>query len=240
MLHMQHAQLALMLMERPSEPKIQFPSEDREHQRQLERVRDSLLRRPDPSTAGPRAPDVSHATARAVADLASAAAAGDEERVARRSSPASTRCCAPIVRGYRLDAADADDVVQTTWIRAYGNLDRLNEPAAIGGWLAITARREALRTLQRGVREIVAEEPRPAERDDGGTPETMPLERERQRRAAGGRRPAPRPPAAPARRHARPPRRVLRRDLGARWTCRSARSARRASVRSAACAAIAP
>lgn len=52
MLHMQHAQLALLLMERPSEPKIQFPSDDREHQRQLERVRDSLLRRSDLSTAG--------------------------------------------------------------------------------------------------------------------------------------------------------------------------------------------
>jgi hypothetical protein len=44
MLHMQHAQLALLLMERPEKPAIQFPGEDREHQRQLERVRDSLLR----------------------------------------------------------------------------------------------------------------------------------------------------------------------------------------------------
>ena len=56
MLHMQHAQLALLLMERPSEPKISFASEeDREHRLQLERVRDSLLRRPDlsaPRTQG--------------------------------------------------------------------------------------------------------------------------------------------------------------------------------------------
>ena len=44
MLHMQHAQLALLLMEKPAKPSIQFPAEDREHQRQLERVRDSLLR----------------------------------------------------------------------------------------------------------------------------------------------------------------------------------------------------
>jgi len=29
-----------------------------------------------------------------------------------------------IVKGYRLDAADAEDVVQTTWIRAYRNLGR--------------------------------------------------------------------------------------------------------------------
>src|SRR5215212_2094637 len=66
-----------------------------------------------------------------------------------------------IVRGYRLDAADVEDVLQTTWIRAYRSLDRLNEPAAVGGWLAVTARREALRTLQRGVRELPVEEPLP-------------------------------------------------------------------------------
>ena len=45
MLHMQHAQLALLLMEKPHA--IQFPTDDREHQRQLELVRDSLLRRPE-------------------------------------------------------------------------------------------------------------------------------------------------------------------------------------------------
>jgi len=50
MLHMQHAQLALLLMERSEPKKIQFPSDDREHQRQLERVRDSLLRRGDVPT----------------------------------------------------------------------------------------------------------------------------------------------------------------------------------------------
>ena len=44
MLHMQHAQLALLLMEKPAKPTISFPAEDRSHQLQLERVRDSLLR----------------------------------------------------------------------------------------------------------------------------------------------------------------------------------------------------
>lgn len=50
MLHMQHAQLSLLLMEKPARPAIQFPAEDREHQRQLERVRDSLLRSADIKT----------------------------------------------------------------------------------------------------------------------------------------------------------------------------------------------
>ena len=53
MLHMQHAQLALLLMEKPENPAIKFPAEDREHQRQLERVRDSLLRGADLKTVRP-------------------------------------------------------------------------------------------------------------------------------------------------------------------------------------------
>ena len=51
MLHMQHAQVALLLMERPEKPAIKFTGEDREHQRQLERVRDSLLRGVDVKSA---------------------------------------------------------------------------------------------------------------------------------------------------------------------------------------------
>jgi RNA polymerase sigma factor (sigma-70 family) len=123
-------------------------------------------------------------------EIARAAAAGDEEawRALVERFDHMLRC---VVRGYRLDAADADDVVQTTWIRAYDHLHRLDEPAAIGGWLAVTARREALRTLQRGVREIVAEDPQPAEHPDAGTPETETIERERRAavRAAVGRLP---------------------------------------------------
>jgi RNA polymerase sigma factor (sigma-70 family) len=84
-----------------------------------------------------------------------------------------------IVRGYRLDDADVEDVVQTTWIRAYRNLSRLNEPAAVGSWLAITARREALRTLQRGVRELPSAEPRPPEEAGGEPPDDIASRRER-------------------------------------------------------------
>jgi RNA polymerase sigma factor (sigma-70 family) len=122
---------------------------------------------------------VPHATALAVAGLAQGAAAGDE-RAWRDLVARFDPMLRSIVRGYRLDAADVDDVVQTTWIRAFRNLDRLNEPAAVGGWLAITVRREALRSLQRGVRELPVEQPRWPDETDGGTPESMLLERERQ------------------------------------------------------------
>ena len=113
-----------------------------------------------------------------VAQVTNTAAAGDEDAwrdLVRRFDP----MLRGIVKGYRLDAADAEDVVQTTWIRAYRNLDRLNEPAAIGGWLAITARREALRTLQRGVRELPSAEPQPVDEPGGEAPDTIAVAKER-------------------------------------------------------------
>jgi hypothetical protein len=54
MLHMQHAQLALLVMERSKPKKLEFPSAEPEHKRQLERVRDSLLRRGELPTAEPK------------------------------------------------------------------------------------------------------------------------------------------------------------------------------------------
>ena len=85
-------------------------------------------------------------------------------------------------------AADADDVVQITWGRALLHLDRLDDPGAVAGWLAVTARREAMRTLQRGVRELPAAEP-PEPPCTAPAPEQETIERERcaQLRAAIGR-----------------------------------------------------
>src|SRR5947209_4848395 len=54
-----------------------------------------------------------------------------------------------ITRSYRLTAAEAADVSQTTWLRLCENIDRLRDPAAVGAWLATTARREAGRLIAR-------------------------------------------------------------------------------------------
>jgi RNA polymerase sigma factor (sigma-70 family) len=62
-------------------------------------------------------------------------------------------------RGFRLSSADVEDVVQSTWFAAFTHIDRIEKPEAIAGWLLVTARRAALRTLQRGVRELVTDEP---------------------------------------------------------------------------------
>ncbi|MFJ4221946.1 RNA polymerase sigma factor [Curtobacterium luteum] len=48
--------------------------------------------------------------------------------------------------------ADADDVVQETFLAAWTNLDAIDDPAAISGWLVTTARRRAYDRLRRAVR----------------------------------------------------------------------------------------
>jgi RNA polymerase sigma factor (sigma-70 family) len=79
------------------------------------------------------------------------------------------------VRSYRLDAADAADAVQTTWLRLVEHLDRLEDPERLAGWLVTTVRRECLRILRRQSRETphapdasVLDSPDPAEPVDSG------------------------------------------------------------------------
>jgi RNA polymerase sigma factor (sigma-70 family) len=57
-------------------------------------------------------------------------------------------------RGHRLNAADAADVSQTTWLRLVEHLDRIEQPERVGAWLATTARRESLRVLRLAGRQV--------------------------------------------------------------------------------------
>jgi RNA polymerase sigma factor (sigma-70 family) len=50
-----------------------------------------------------------------------------------------------IARGFRLDHASATDVAQTVWLKLVDNLDRIEDPERLPGWMATTCRREALR-----------------------------------------------------------------------------------------------
>lgn len=88
-----------------------------------------------------------------VAGLVLSAAGGDEgawrELVGRFSGLIWS-----VVRAYRLNSADAADVFQTTWLRLAEYLDRLDNPARVGAWLATTARREALRVARAGTRTV--------------------------------------------------------------------------------------
>jgi RNA polymerase sigma factor (sigma-70 family) len=57
-----------------------------------------------------------------------------------------------VCRHHRLSDADAADVKQTTWLRAFEHIDRLQQPERLGAWLATVARNECLRVLRRADR----------------------------------------------------------------------------------------
>ena len=75
------------------------------------------------------------------------------ERLVRELTPILRRIASS--RGVR--GADLDDVVQTTWLDAYRGLGGLNQPNAVVGWLATTARRNASTTRQSAARELLSE-----------------------------------------------------------------------------------
>lgn len=63
-----------------------------------------------------------------------------------------------VVRAYRLPAEVAEDVMQTTWLSLVRARASIQEPAAIGGWLTTTARREAWRVARASGRGIPVED----------------------------------------------------------------------------------
>ena len=65
-----------------------------------------------------------------------------------------------VARSTGLNAADARDVCQTTWLRLLENLRSIEQPDRVAGWLATTVRREAIRTAQRSNRSVLTDENR--------------------------------------------------------------------------------
>jgi RNA polymerase sigma factor (sigma-70 family) len=112
------------------------------------------------------------------ADLLHAAAGGDQaawEAIVDRFSGLVWGAA----RAYRLTQHDAADVAQTTWLRLVEHLDRINDPEALGAWLATTARRESLRVLRRGSREQPSDELDLFEAPSGDTLDRQLLREER-------------------------------------------------------------
>lgn len=62
-----------------------------------------------------------------------------------------------IARSYRLDEATAGDVSQTVWLRLVENLDKIEDPERLPGWLATTTRREAQRVKRLRARTVPTE-----------------------------------------------------------------------------------
>lgn len=72
---------------------------------------------------------------------------------------------AGVIGRLRLSPADAADVNQTVWLRLVEHLDDLRDPRALPGWLATTARREALRAIE-ARRRTVAVDPQAGSLDE--------------------------------------------------------------------------
>jgi RNA polymerase sigma factor (sigma-70 family) len=147
------------------------------------RPRPGLAAVPTPST-----PDQGRGDTARTARLVRAAAAGDQDawHALVDCHSGSLRV---IARAHRLNGADTEDVVQTTWLRFVEHLPRITSPAAVRGWLATTARRECLRVLREGARCPPSEElpEAPLQREAPG-PDARLLEAERDealRRAVG-------------------------------------------------------
>ena len=82
-----------------------------------------------------------------VIDLVARARGGDIrawDALVERFAPVIWSIC----RQHRLGRADADDVGQSVWLRLVDQLDTIREPAALGGWLATTTRRECGRLVR--------------------------------------------------------------------------------------------
>jgi RNA polymerase sigma factor (sigma-70 family) len=63
-----------------------------------------------------------------------------------------------ITASFKLGESDAADVVQTTWMRLIEHIDRIEQPARVGSWLASTARNECLRHVAARKRIVLVHE----------------------------------------------------------------------------------
>jgi RNA polymerase sigma factor (sigma-70 family) len=71
-----------------------------------------------------------------------------------------------VARSHRLSDADVADVAQTTWLRLIENLQRIQDPERVGGWLATTATRESARVLEKAKKQVVTDEVPEREADE--------------------------------------------------------------------------
>jgi RNA polymerase sigma factor (sigma-70 family) len=93
-----------------------------------------------------------------IAGLVAAARAGDDDalgQIVRELSPLLWQ----VARAAGLSRGDAEDVVQTVWLRLISHLDGIHTSMALTGWLVVTTRREAWRVRATG-RKLM-----PADRD---------------------------------------------------------------------------
>jgi RNA polymerase sigma factor (sigma-70 family) len=95
--------------------------------------------------------------AKRVAALVAAAAGGDEGAWSGLVDHFAGLVWS-VIRGYRMSAADAADVSQTTWLRLAEHIHKVREPERTGAWLATTAGRECLRLIRHNQRAVPSDD----------------------------------------------------------------------------------
>jgi RNA polymerase sigma factor (sigma-70 family) len=70
-----------------------------------------------------------------------------------------------VIRRHRLQGDDAEDVVQTVWLRLVEKLGSIREPEALAGWMLTTTRNECLHLIK--ARKLVS----PTDLEDRGWPD---------------------------------------------------------------------
>ncbi|HEY7881087.1 MAG TPA: sigma-70 family RNA polymerase sigma factor [Streptosporangiaceae bacterium] len=92
-----------------------------------------------------------------MADLLSAARAGSEDalgQIVNELSPLLWQ----VARSAGLSQSDAEDVLQTVWMRLITHLDGIQDAGALTSWLVTTTKREAWRVRAAGRKQLPADQ----------------------------------------------------------------------------------
>jgi RNA polymerase sigma factor (sigma-70 family) len=92
-----------------------------------------------------------------MADLLSAARAGSEDalgQIVNEISPLLWQ----VARSAGLSQGDAEDVLQTVWMRLITHLDSIHDAGALTSWLVTTTKREAWRVRAAGRKQLPADQ----------------------------------------------------------------------------------
>jgi RNA polymerase sigma factor (sigma-70 family) len=92
-----------------------------------------------------------------LAGLVDAARKGSEDAVGQIVTELSPLLW-QVARAAGLSSGDAEDVLQTVWLRLLAHLDDIRTSAALTGWLVTTTRREAWRVRGAGRRQAPADQ----------------------------------------------------------------------------------
>ena len=117
-----------------------------------------------------------------IAEMLNAAREGSEDALGQIVTELSPLLW-HVARAAGLTASEAEDVVQTVWMRLLSHLDGIRTSAALAGWLVVTTRREAWRVRAAGRRQLPADHDWLAALPDSGPDSEEQVSIDDQRRA---------------------------------------------------------